>query len=732
MLRPTTPERSTSAPSTGNDPTDRDPPDTAGSDPGPPPLERMPRSVRRAALAGGACSLIAFAWLVTAGTFSLFELQPRAGDFYEAQARSFLAGRWAIEPGVLGIEAFEIDGEEHTYFGIVPTLARLPIVAMTDALDGRLTQTSMLLAAAVTLAAASSASWTVRCSVRGAAAVDRADLIIAAVVPLVVGSGSLVHYLAARAWVYHEAVIWGIALSVVSAAALIRHLLDGRDRSLVVSGIAAIAAIHTRAAVGAGAVAMVALVAVVEVLSWCGDRQLRRRGDAARHGWVLLAGLSARVAVARSSRRLAIATMAVLVAVVGYVGVNQARFGEPLRLPYETQTYVRISPERQAVLAENGGSFFGLRFVPTTALNYVRPDAISLGRTFPFIGFGPPATVIGDVRFDTIDPTASTTASMPALSVGAVAGVVLVVQAVRRRSPLRIMALPTAGAAVGALACLTIGYIAHRYQGDALPFLVIATLPVLHRIPLLGRRTRRVAVGAAALLVIGSIVANSALGLLYQRQVAPDVPDALRAALVRDQLRADRLVPFARPPAVRWGDSLPAVVGQGEIFGLDDCAGLYWGSGDRWRGIERTPITGGWTFDVTWPTDAVDPQPLLSSGGPGTANVLVAVPAEDGTMRVGYVWDDPDAGRQQDLGRPFDVGATSRVEVVFDPVTVEIRVVVDGRLVLEGFRFLPTPGEVVGRSLAGGTIADEFAGEIVVVPREPSTCRALAERTSVR
>jgi hypothetical protein len=688
----------------------------------------MPGAIRRITLISSACSLVAFIWLVTAGSFSLFAQQPRAADFYEAQARSFLDGQWAIEPDILGIEAFEIDGEDQTYFGIVPALARVPIVAVTDSLDGRLTQTSLVLGAAVAMAAASSLSWTVRGLARGDIPVDRADLLAAAVVPLVVGSGSLLPFLASRAWVYHEASLWGFTFSLVTATWLTRHLMTGRDRDLVVAGVAAAAALHTRPSVGAGALAMLAMLILVESLSWLGGWQVRREAPGGLWRW--LAGIRDRVTAGRSPHRMAIASVVVLLAVAGYAGVHLARFGEPFRVPFETQTYVRISPERQEVLAANGGSFFGLRFVPTTALQYLRPDGISIGRTYPFIGFADAATVVGDVQFDTIDPTASIPSSMPALTVGALFGVGVVVQSVRRRGAERVLALPTAGAAVGAASCLTIAYVAHRYLADALPFLVVAALPALHRIVDLRPRRRHAVVAGTAALVAWSILANASLGLLYQRQEAPDVPDELRAALVRDQLRADRFVPFALPPESRWGSALPGEVDQGVLFGLDGCPGLYWGAGDRWRGVERTEATGGWTLDVTWPTDGPGiVRPLLSSGGPATANVLVAVRDEDGRLRVGYAWDDADGERQIDLGRPFSVDETSRVEVVFDPVTVEIRVTVDGRLVYEGYRFRPTPGEVVGTSQADGEIADTFGSDIVARTRESVVCSELAART---
>ncbi|MGY6499531.1 MAG: hypothetical protein ACXIVQ_01335 [Acidimicrobiales bacterium] len=686
----------------------------------------MPSRARWSALVGGAVAVAIFWTVLTAWSFDLFAPGARAADFYDAQARSFLDGRWDIEPGILGIEAFEVDGREQTYFGVVPALMRVPVVAATDSLDGRLTRLSMTAALVVSMAAASSLSWAVRGLVRPGAALERPDLVVAAVVPVLVGSGSILLFLAGRAWVYHEAIAWAVAFTLLTARNVTVHLMTGRTVPLVVAAVAAVAALHTRASTGAGAVAMVALVGAAAVLAGRPDSPTRRGTRTGRRG----ALLADRVLLVPPPRvALPLAAACVSLAVVTYVGVNMARFGEPLRLPLELQTYVAISEERQEVLEANDGSLFGLQFVPTTALQYLRPDAVSLGRVYPFVGFPDGrATVVGDVRFDTLDPASSIPASMPALAVGAVVGMVLVGRAVARRDRLRVLAVPLVGGAAGAATCLTIGYVAHRYQGDALPFLIVASLPTLHAMWGLAGRWRPTLVAAAVALATWGVAANASLAVLYQRQEAPDVHDHLRARLLSSQLTvADRL-PGARPPAARRVDQLPELAPRGDLVILDPCLGIYWGDGERWRGVMRTPATGGWDLDVEWPeTDPGALHPLVGSGDSLTANVLVAEMVAPGRVRIGYVWDDED-GRRTDMGRTVAVDDSSRVEVVFDPVTVEIRVVVDQRVAFEGFRFLARPGDAVGRSAAGGSVQERFGGRLEIGQADRSLCGRLPTR----
>ena len=104
---------------------------------------RPPRAFTRAWLIGGGLATLLFTWLLTADTWSLTTTQTQA-NFYEVQARSLLDLHWDVPLEVLNIEAFVVKGKAFMYFGPFPALLRLPIVAVTDGFDGRLTQLSML------------------------------------------------------------------------------------------------------------------------------------------------------------------------------------------------------------------------------------------------------------------------------------------------------------------------------------------------------------------------------------------------------------------------------------------------------------------------------------------------------------------------------------------------------------------------------------------------------------
>jgi len=149
----------------------------------------------RACAIGGLLAALVFTWMLAIGQLDL--LQDRNLDnLYDSQARSLFDGHWDMPPDDLGIEAWIIDGKGYMYFGPVPSLFRMPILAVTDQFDGRLTQLSMLAAFTVLVVFTTRLGWRVRTLARGDAAVGRAEVWAAGTFTFVVGAGSVVLFLA--------------------------------------------------------------------------------------------------------------------------------------------------------------------------------------------------------------------------------------------------------------------------------------------------------------------------------------------------------------------------------------------------------------------------------------------------------------------------------------------------------------------------------------------------------
>src|SRR3984885_14127701 len=86
---------------------------------------------------------------------------------YDLQARAMFHGKLSFPPGYMGIEAFVHVGRQYTYFGIFPSLIRMPLLLLTNRFDGELTAPSILLAWMATALTSSLMLWRLRILMRG-------------------------------------------------------------------------------------------------------------------------------------------------------------------------------------------------------------------------------------------------------------------------------------------------------------------------------------------------------------------------------------------------------------------------------------------------------------------------------------------------------------------------------------------------------------------------------------
>ena len=629
--------------------------------------------------------------MLSAGRAGLLLDRGQLGSFFDIQGRALLDGHLSVDPGSVGFEGFLIDGSTYLYFGPLPALLRLPVLLVTDGLDGRLTQVSMLLALVVLLVAGARVHWQVRSMVRGRAPVDRADVAAAFLGQVALGAGAVPLFLAGQAVVYHEAELWGAALSLASVSAILGVIRRPTARGVAVAGALATLAINTRVSVGLGPVLALAAVTAGAM----GLPKLRALGPAEPVG----------------GRIVALLVAAVLVPVGVSAAINQAKFDQPFGIPLDRQVYSSLDPNRKAALAANDGSLFGAKYVPTTLLQAVRPDAVGATRAFPFIGLPRErATVVGDVRFDTVEHSLSAPTSMPLFCLLALVGLVAAV----RRPPLRPLLGVMAGTAAGAATSLTIAYVTTRYLADFLPFLALAAFVGLQTL-LGGTRIRRqLLIGAAAVLTLAGIAVNGSAGLVTQRLLGPETPEADRAGFVGFQDDVDRL--FGRSPGgTEFGEELPAEPSTpGDLFVLGDCDGLYVAGNGLWLPVERTQRSGVRSFDVRLPPSGRGPLVALGSGPQRVAVVL----EENGgelLLRVGG----------STVGRgalpPTDSGDTvRRMTISFDPVLAGsyfASVEVDGERVLAA----PAPYDRRAAPRLSGSVTPAESPEA-------SVCRELVKR----
>ena len=684
------------------------------------------RSLERAARGGAVAAFVLFALLLTYG--KPWQLLPREtlGNFYDAQAQAFRHGHLDVAPDEVSFEGFLIGKRTYEYQGPVPAVMRLPVVALTDRFHGRLTRVSMLAAYAVALWFLLRLRARIRDLVRGDSAATRGEAWATGFLVFGTGASSLL-YLGSKAWVYHEAILWGAAFSLGAfdhlTAWMARrtgsHAVDDwwGDRHAVWAAVFTTLALLTRASMGAGPVAAMALASALQVRTVLRVREADRGGTAQLR---MVAGGGLLVLLA-----------GVVVPVGLYATINNAKFGSLFGLPLDKQVLVQFDKERQASLKANGDSLFGVRYAPSVVLQTLRPDALGLRGVFPYVGF--PAhrpRVIGSARFAELDWSSSVPSSEPLLFLLGLVGIGALVSPERLGVDRAATALrvPVLGALAGGGAFCVLGYIANRYLSDLFPLVALASITGFHVVAARvasasagrGRRAAPVrlpvlpiAVGALALL---GAWANLGLGLQYQREIAPGPAPGARAAWIRWQSRLGPTPSFTR---VGLDQPLPAHPALGAIAVVGDCAAVYRSDGSIWQLVEGSGPTGRFDVDLTLRRSVRLPVTVISAVGVDRSNRLVLESAGGDQVRFVATVTDPPFGVTRSLPGPafsLERGRPAHLVVTFDWRSGYAEVLAGDRQLLASTIALDRAVPRLDRS---------FPGTIVARPARARACHAL-------
>ncbi len=491
-------------------------------------------------------------------------------NFFDLQARAMFHGRLSLPNGILGIEGFVHDGRTYTYFGLFPSIIRMPILLVTSSLDGKLTPSSMLLAWLLTGLFAALLLWRVRYLLRGACVMGRTEATAYGVLMATIMGGTIWMLLASIPYVFNEDIAWSICLTTATIFALLGVLEQPSWRRVVASGLLILCANFDRATTGWACVVGAGLIAI-----WF----LMGRGGQENRRWflpVLAAGL-------------------IPLALGG--AFNYAKFGVPFGVPITDQVWSHVNAYRQKFLATNHNSEVGLEYVPTNLLAYLRPDGLSLSRVFPFVTLptSPPKDLNG-VLFDKLYRTASVPASTPLLFLLSIWGLVTAFRpkALGKVALTRLLLLAAASAAA---ALMLWGYIGPRYLGDFVPFLVLASAVGMADIArrLEGRR-RRVRTGAVALIgvvALFSIAANIGIAIVPNEEWT----DSQAVSYVGAQKTISDLTGHPLQGRVARGNSLPPWAPAGQLYVIGDCSGLYISNGENYSTVASQQYTR-----TTWQT----------------------------------------------------------------------------------------------------------------------------------
>lgn len=625
-----------------------------------------------AMVAAGATTAIPFCWILWSlwGSPHFLRTTIYESNFYDLQTRAMFHGHLWLANGAIGIEAFVHGGHQYTYFGLFPSILRMPLFALTSRYDGKLSGPSILAAWIGTGVFSALLLWRVRLFVRGRAVLGRVEATAYGVVMATFMGGTIFMLLAATPFVFNEDIAWSICLTVGSLFCLLGVLERPSWGRIAASFVLVLAANLDRATTGWACVV----------------------------GAVLIAGWFALGRAGPQNRRWCLPVLGVgLVPLVISCAVNYSKFGVLFGVSNYEQVWTHVNAYRRRFLAANHNAEEGIIFVPTNVMAYLRPDGLRLTSVFPFITLpsGPPRPLSG-VLFDRTYRTASLPASSPLLFLLACWGLVTAFRprAVGKVALTRLLLL---AAGAGGAALLLWGYIAPRYLGDFVPFLILASAVALADIwRRLERRNWSIRIGALAVLAVVavfSIAANVGVAITPNEEWGR----AQLLSYVQTQKSFSDLLGLSLNSNVVRGRVLPAWGRADQLFVVGNCEGLYISNGEDYSTVPSEQLQRatwmtvqlGHAFDHAFELEVhrsspgtTTQIPLVTAG----ANVVSVSATSHGPggpvgVRFGYSWQGG-----HEFGPSFNVRPDSsvRAEIVTDPVKRVVNVSVGSTTYLAG------------------------------------------------
>jgi hypothetical protein len=663
------------------------------------------------AVVGVVVASVPFLWILTnewTGKYNLLRANAGPHAFYDEQAQSMIHGHLWVPTGSLGIEGFIHDGRTYTYFGLLLSLFRIPIILVAPHSVGHMTAPSILVAWLLTGLFSSLLIWRVRILLRGSVALGWAETVSFGVLVATIMGGSVLLFLAATPRVSDEDIAWTIPITIATLFVFLGILDRPSTGRVAAAGALVLAGALERPPPGMACIVGALLIAVWFRLGRAGVENKRWALPMAAVGLVPLA-------------------------VANFV--NWLKFGTLLSgLPLADQVWTLVNAHRHNFLAATGGRGYSFHFLPTMLWAYLQPFGLRVQSTFPFLSLPVyPPHVFGGYVVDSLYPTPSVPASMPLLFLLSCWALVMCFRSRARRGA-TLMRIPLIVAAGATAVDFLLGYIAPRYLGDFLPFLVlgaaIGMVELWRRWERQRKGIRRVAVVAVVALGLFSMAANIGIALTpsteWTQAQASNYLQMVKA--VSDSTGH----PLGRQ--VEYGSVLPFWAPANQVFVAGDCGGLYLSTGKHvgtfglsqlehrtWVPVEQGPGIYNkleMTFNV--PPSRLGADVPLFTVGHDTVLVRSA-----GNGKVRFVLDST---THPAIGKGIEplLGKTYHVLVEADPYTHRMVVNLGATTVLSGVGPGATPVVVHVQPPPTSGLSAPLTVEQQVTPSpNMSLCRSL-------
>jgi hypothetical protein len=412
----------------------------------------------------------------------------RSDSFFTAQADALIRGRLWVDPKSMNYsECFYNGGQCYGYFGLTPSLLRVPILLVI----GPTTLSFAIFMIPLAAGLAFGASLDLCRQFARPMARQARGAVFMCVAAVTLGPGSVL-ILLADPFLYQEAIVWSIAGVMLAVNFYWRWLHSSNTRYLALTVVSCIFAASARPTT-----VLVGVILGVAVLI-------------AHRQHVSL----------RSNVAVAAAGLIVLPVLFSF-GVLFLKFDQPSPPPnaYRNPTGEEVQPTAPC---EHGFENHP-KFLPTNLLAYFRPDAVRLYKDWPNVRFrtgyciGPNSPTYlwplktGDLY---VEKTTSLTDIMP---IPVLAAGIATYAAVRRKKTKELVVL-AAVATIGLMASSTIA-MTSRYLGDFYPLLAIGLAMSATVLGTAKRKSTLVTLTYIVLvlvLVLWSLLANASLLSRYR------------------------------------------------------------------------------------------------------------------------------------------------------------------------------------------------------------------------
>jgi len=291
--------------------------------------------------------------VLTRGDFSLSHQDPipiwnQADQFFWRQLQALLDGRLWVMPSQLKGECFFHDGHCFSYFGLTPSIIRLPFLPLLTAFDTA--GTAYFTAVAVGLSAL--AFWLIANDLAKEALSN--SLLLKTCVALFLGPFSVLFFLS-RTSIYHEALAWTLCFASFSIRYFVRWLKLGSRVDYLLLLIAAVFSAGVQPSI----------IPVLFVMAI---------------GYAVIARMDGVALYSIVKKVIPLISMPILVC----FGTLAIKFGTPA---FDGTLHQDIpeTPYWTKVLAINGHQLTSLDFIPTQLFSSFRPDGLIFSKTSPWI-----------------------------------------------------------------------------------------------------------------------------------------------------------------------------------------------------------------------------------------------------------------------------------------------------------------------------------------------------------